>query len=536
MKSAFDTDYFIIGSGFGGSVAAMRLTEKNYNVIVAEQGHYFTPKNMPKSTSNIRQFLWLPILACRGFFAMNLFKHMLVLHGNAVGGGSIVYANTLLIPSQSIWEHGSWAGLNQWKNIMPTHYQTAQSMLGVTTNPTLADADTTLQQISTYANASASFYRTRVAVYFGENDEQAHPIINGDPYFHGQGPVRKPCVSCGGCMVGCRFLAKNSLDFNYLYFAKKQGANILAQTTVTKIEPLGIEKDGSDGYRITVKTAGQAKRCITARNVILSAGSLGTQKLLFSMRDKGYLPHISNALGKNIFTNAESLIGIRFPNTTKDFSKGIAIGSGIYLNDGTHIEATRFPAGSNIASLLGIIMNYTRTGRLPLWKWLTKIIKLALGHPVRFWQIIRPKNVARESIIFLCMQATPYPLQIIWKRSFLMPWRKHLATQGKAIPSHIPSATNLALEAAEKLNGSAFNCIADVFLKIPATAHCMGGAALAKSAEYGVCDAQHRVFGYQNLYVIDGSNISTNLGVNPSLTITALAEAAISHIPPKEIE
>ena len=268
--------------------------------------------------------------------------------------------------------------------------------------------------------------------------------------------------------------------------------------------------------------------------MIVSAGSLGTQKLLFAMKQQGYLPRLSAALGRNVFTNAESLIGIRFPGCSEDFSRGIAIGSGIHLADGTHIEATRFPAGSDIASLLGTLMNHSRHGRLRLHQWLGAFIHGWLTRPRRMWQALRPKNMARESLILLCMQTAPQPLNMVWQRRWYWPFAPMLATEGAAIPAYIPAASDFAFQAAQAQQGNAFTCVADVFLNIPATAHCMGGAALAATPEHGVCDAQHRVFGYQNLYIIDGANISANLGVNPSLTIAALAEAAISAIPAKE--
>ena len=534
MHPSFDTDYFIVGSGFGGSVSALRLAEKGYRVTVAEQGRRFNPADMPASTWDVRRFLWLPALACRGFFALRLFKHMLVLHGNAVGGGSITYANTLLVPNASVWQHGTWAGLRPWGNIMPAHYQRAEAMLGVTTNPILADADHTLQRLATTAGVGNSFYSTRVGVYFGANDEHTQPPRNGDPYFNGNGPPRQPCTACGGCMVGCRYRAKNTLDYNYLYLAERQGAQVLAQSRVTRIAPLGAAQDGSSGWRITVKPFRQPEQHYTAAHVIVSAGSLGTQKLLFAMKQQGYLPRLSAALGRNVFTNAESLIGIRFPGCSEDFSRGIAIGSGIHLADGTHIEATRFPAGSDIASLLGTLMNHSRHGRLRLHQWLAAFIHGWLTRPRRMWQALRPKNMARESLILLCMQTAPQPLNMVWQRRWYWPFAPMLATEGAAIPAYIPAASDFAFQAAQAQQGNAFTCVADVFLNIPATAHCMGGAALAATPEHGVCDAQHRVFGYQNLYIIDGANISANLGVNPSLTIAALAEAAISAIPAKE--
>ena len=532
--AAFDTDYLIIGSGFGGSVSALRLAQKGYRVLVVEQGRRFAPRDMPESTRNLRRFLWLPSLFCRGFFSLRLFRHMLVLHGNAVGGGSVVYANTLLVPPEKVWRSGTWALLRDWAAEMPGHYRTAEKMLGVTTNPLLADADYMLKKLADEAGVGGSFYRTRVAVYFGADDEHAQPQQQGDPYFAGKGPARAPCIGCGGCMVGCRHRAKNSLDYNYLYLAEKLGAKVLAESRVSRIEPLDKQDKGHTGWRVTVKPFKQPEQHFTAQNVIVSAGSLGTQALLFDMKEKGVLPELSPALGRNVFTNAESLIGVRFPGGSADFSRGIAIGSGIHLADGTHIEATRFPAGSNIASLLGTLMNHSRAGRMNLRQWLGAFARGWLTRPRQMWQALRPKNMARESLIFLCMQTAPQPLNMVWRRPWFWPWRRRLASEGARIPAYIPAAGEFAFQAAQAHGGSAFSCVADVFLNIPATAHCMGGAALAASPEEGVCDAQHRVFGYQNLYVIDGANISANLGVNPSLTITALAEAAISHIPPKE--
>lgn len=532
-ENGFDTDCFIVGSGFGGSVSALRLAEKGYRVLLAEQGRRITPENMPQSTGDWRRFLWLPALACRGFFSLRLFKHMLVLHGNAVGGGSITYANTLLVPPQEVWRQGTWAGLRDWAAEMPAHYRTAQQMLGVTDNLLLADADRLLQRLADKNGIGGSFYRTRVAVYFGGQDEHAQKMVDGDPYFGGNGPARQPCCACGGCMVGCRHRAKNSLDYNYLYLAERLGVRVLPQTRVLRIEPLGAAADGSAGYRITVKPHRLPERHYTAAQVIVSAGSLGTQQLLFAMKEQGCLPKLSDALGRHVFTNAESLIGIRFPGCSEDFSRGIAIGSGIHLPDGTHIEATRFPDGSNIVSLLGTLMNHSLAGRLSFRRWLAAFVWAWLTRPQRMWRALRPKNMACESVVFLCMQTAPQPLRMVWKRRRWWPFSRTLATEGAPIPASIPAASDFTFRAAQQHGGEAFACLSDVFLNIPATAHCMGGAALADSPRQGVCDRDHRVFGYQNLYIIDGSNISTNLGVNPSLTIAAMAEAAVSRMPPK---
>lgn len=532
----FDTDFVVIGSGFGGSVSALRLAEKGYRVTVLEQGSHISPDKMPKTTWNIKRFLWLPALACRGFFSMRLFRHMLVLHGNAVGGGSITYANTLWQPENIVWRQGTWAGLQDYESIMPAYYRRAEAMLGRAENQRMDVADWRLKEIAALAGVEDSFYPTQVAVYFGEGSEHSHAPVNGDPYFHGEGPARAPCNGCGGCMVGCRYNAKNTLDKNYLYLAQKRGARLRAETRVIRIEPLPGADDGSAGYRITYQTRGESENFLHCRAVVVAASSLGTQKLLFRMKEEGYLPNISAALGKNVFTNAESLIGVRFPGAKEDFSRGVAIGSGIFLKDGTHIEATRFSRGSDIAGILGTLMNYAEGRRLSVWQWAGALAKELFTHPGRYWKHMKPVRVAEESMIFLCMQSVPQPLTMRYKRSWFWPFKKTLATEGEPIPAFIPAANELAQKAAQAYNGAAFTCLADVFLNIPTTAHCMGGAAVAASPAEGVVDVDHKVFGYQNLYICDGSTISSNLGVNPSLTITALAELAMSKIPGAEAQ
>lgn len=534
----FDTDFLVIGSGFGGSVSALRLTEKGYRVIIAEQGSYITPENMPRSIRQYKQFLWFAPLKYRGFFSIALFKHMMVLHGNAVGGGSITYANTLLIPKSIVWQQGSWQGLNDWQNVMPQHYETAKKMLGVSENKILGSADHVLKEIAESIGQETTFYRTDVAVYFDPNDEYAHEPINGDPYFQGKGPARSPCIGCGGCMVGCRYNAKNTLDKNYLYFAQKNGAELRAETQVVDIVPLGESKDGSVGYQVTLNSTEKGIYTLITRQIVLSASSLGSQRLLFEQRHKGNLPNISPQLGKRIFTNAEALLGVRFVGQNKgNMSEGVAIGSGIYLEDGTHIEATRYPNGFNIAALLATLSNFKDGRKISLFKWFISLFFQMLTNPKRVWRLLMPKNVASESIILLCMQSTPYDLDMTYrKRMFPFSLGKNgykMQTIGKPIPSFIPVASEFAAKMATQTHGYAYGVISEIFLNIPTTAHAMGGISLGKNPNEGVVDKYHRLFGYQGFYVCDGSNISSNLGVNPSLTITALTEYAMSHIPMK---
>lgn len=534
----FDTDFLVIGSGFGGSVSALRLTEKGYKVIIAEQGNHITPANMPRSVRQYKQFLWFSPLKAKGFFGMQLFKHMMVLHGNAVGGGSITYANTLLIPKDIVWQQGTWQGLHDWQIQMPAHYETAKKMLGVTENKILGSADYVMQDTAKAIGREATFYRTDVAVYFGEDDKYVHTPINGDPYFAGKGPARSPCIGCGGCMVGCRYNAKNSLDKNYLYFAQKNGAELRANTKVVNIVPLGDNKDGSNGYRVTLDSLDKGVYQLTTQQIVLSASSLGSQKLLFEERQKGNMPNISQQLGKRIFTNAEALLGVRFfDKSVGNMSEGIAIGSGIYLEDGTHIEATRYPDGFNLSALLATLTNYKDGRKLSLFRWFMSVIFQLFTNPKRVWRLLMPKNAAIETIVLLCMQSTPYDLDMTYrKRMFPFSLGKNgykMQTNGKPIPSFIPVASEFADKMAKARGGYAFGMISEIFLNIPTTAHAMGGVSLGNSSEDGVVDKYHQLFNYQGFYVCDGSNISSNLGVNPSLTITALTEHAMSYIPAK---
>ncbi|HVN05125.1 MAG TPA: NAD(P)-binding protein, partial [Bryobacteraceae bacterium] len=340
--SSHDFDFIVIGSGFGGSVTAHRLTEKGYRVAVMEMGRRWTPENLPSTNWIIWRWFWRPRLALRGFFNMEFFKHVVILHGCAVGGGSITYANTLLVPTDPIWDSGSWAGLANWKAEMPGHFETAKRMLGVVENRILGPADHFLKQAADAAGVGHTFYRTSVAVFEPPEGEPAGKTYP-DPYFGGEGPERSTCIGCGGCMVGCRYNAKNSLDKNYLYLAEKHGAQVFAETRVVDVTPLAGAADGSAGYEVRTEksTAFVFKhpQRLTCRGIVFAASALGSMDLLFRLKLKGSLPGLGDQLGNRVRTNAESLIGVRVPGSQEDFSKGIAIGSGIYLDDYTHIEA-----------------------------------------------------------------------------------------------------------------------------------------------------------------------------------------------------
>ena len=529
----FDYDYLIIGSGFGGSVAALRLAEKGYRVAVMEEGRRWSAQDFPRTNWNFHRWFWLPALHLRGFFSMRFFRHMVVLQGKAVGGGSITYANTLLEPPASVWSQGAWAGLEQWHQALRPHYATARKMLGVVTNPLLAAADLRLQQMAIRAGAGDSFYATEVGVYFGAGrPEDARP---SDPFFAGKGPERMPCTGCGGCMVGCRHGAKNTLDQNYLWFAEKLGARIFAETRVVDVRPLDDQPDGAAGYLVTTRSRapgkGRTRTQVRARAVVFAASSLGTQELLFRLRAHGSLPRISAALGKGVRTNAESLIGIRFPGSTEDLSRGIAIGSGIYLDACTHIEATRYPAGSDAMALMTALMAHGAPG----WRrWLLSLAALLRLFATRPWtalRILSPFGFARQTMILLCMQTLEGQINMRYGRRIWWPFWRRLATHGKKIPTFIPLANQFAEQAARELGGVAMTSLPEILFNVPMTAHCIGGASMAAAPEQGVCDHRGRVFHYRNLLICDGSMIAANLGVNPSLTITALAEYIMSHIP-----
>jgi cholesterol oxidase len=530
-----DVDFVVIGSGFGGSVSALRLAEKGYRVAVLEQGRRWTPDNLPKSTWNLSRWLWRPTLGLHGFFSMQFFRHVVVLHGNAVGGGSITYANTLLVPPDKVWREGSWAGLADWERVMPEHFATARRMLGVTTNRRMAAADFRLREMAGIIGVEASFYPTEVGVFFGKEGDVPGTIYP-DPFFDGEGPPRHSCIGCGGCMVGCRHHAKNTLDKNYLYLAERKGAQLFAETQVVDVRPLMQQEEGAAGYEVETvslaKGSRGGKRCITCRGVVFAASSLGTQELLLRLKEKRSLPRISDALGLHVRTNAESLIGVRFPGSAEDLSRGVAIGSGIYIDEHTHIEATRYPAGSDTMGLLTTVMTLGRPGWTRPFTWLATLARMLLTRPWTTVRVLFPRGWARETMIFLCMQTLDGHLTMRLKRRWFWPFSKRLATDGQKIPTFIPAANDFALKAAKATGGVAMTSMTEILLNIPMTAHCMGGAAMGHDRSDGVCDGRNRVFGYRNMYVCDGSVLGANLGVNPSLTITALAEHAMSHVPP----
>lgn len=530
MAAAHDYDFVVVGSGFGGSVSACRLAEKGYSVAVIEMGKRWRAEDFPKTTWNLRRWLWRPGLGLYGFYNMRPFRHVMILCGNAVGGGSITYANTLLAPPASVWSDGGWRGLADWDREMPAHFATARRILGVTATPQrmLGDADHMLQQIATSQGVGDSFRPAEVGVYFGDAPGAEHP----DPYFDGAGPARSSCVGCGGCMVGCRYNAKNTLDKNYLYFAEQRGAQVLEQTRVVDLRPTGDASDGSTGYALTIESStarfAKQRRTITARQVVLAASALGSTDLLLRMKERGALPELSARVGHDVRTNAESILGVRFPGARYDMSRGIAIGSGVYLDPFTHVEAVRYSRGSDTLGLIATMLVGGR-GRARILRWIAS----AFRHPVRFVRAAWPFGFARQTLILLVMQTIDATLRMRLARRWWWPFGKRLTTVGTRIPTNIPAANAFAERAARELGGIAVTSTSEILLDMPMTAHCIGGCVMGRDRDHGVIDARHQVFGYRNLFVIDGSAVGANLGVNPSLTITALAERAMSFIPNK---
>jgi cholesterol oxidase len=531
----FDFDFIVIGSGFGGSVSAHRLTEKGYKVAVMEMGRRWSAQTLPRSSWALHRWFWRPRLGLRGFFNMRFFRHVTILHGCAVGGGSITYASTLLAPPQKVWETGSWAGLASWREEMPRHYETATRMLGVVENKILGPADHLLKRTADAVGCGDTFYRTNVGIFQSQNSEPGGQSFT-DPFFGGEGPERATCVACGGCMMGCRYGAKNTLDLNYLYLAEQHGATIFPERRVVDVKPLRGTSDGSDGYEVvTVQSTAWVRprrERFTCRGVIFAASALGTMELLFRLKESGSLPAISDEVGKHVRTNSESLIGARMPGYHEDLSQGVAIGSGIYIDEHTHIEAVRYPSGSDAMSLLATILTDGRPGAQRIALWVKNIFSYLLRHPLKTLRVLLPVGWARESIILLCMQALDGELEMRWQRPWFLPFRKFLASRGEKIPTYIPRANEFAQKFAALTGGLPMSMLPEILFDVPGTAHCIGGCVIADSATAGVVDSRHRVFNYKNLYICDGSVIAANLGVNPSLTITALAERAMSFIPP----
>jgi len=515
-------DFVVIGSGFGGSVSALRLAEKGYRVLVLEKGKRWNKQDFPATNWDVKRWLWKPELGLRGIFQMTFLRHVTILHGVGVGGGSLVYANTLPTPPAPFFTARSWAHLADWQRELEPHYATARRMLGATKNPTVTAGDRVLREIARDIGREAHFQPTEVAVFFGEPGKAV-----ADPYFGGKGPARTGCTSCGACMTGCRVGAKNTLDQNYLYLAEQLGVVVQPETEVLAVRP-----QPGGGYVVETRGGGDAR--IETAQVVFAGGVMGTVPLLLQMKqDRDGLPRLSEHVGDFVRTNSEALIGVIAPSSEHDFSKGVAITSILHTDEHSHIEPVRYGAGSGFFRTLTLPHSPGKTmlGRT------AGTLALLLREPRKWARALLTSDFATHTQVLLYMRALEGTLKLRLGRSAFTGWTRGLQSEldpGTEPPTaFIPEATDLARRFAAKVGGVISTLFTETVLGTPTTAHILGGACMGASAAEGVIDHRHRVHGYDGLYVIDGSAISANPGVNPSLTITALAERAMSFVPPK---
>lgn len=554
-NKAHNYDFVVIGSGFGGSVAALRLVEKGYRVLLLEQGRRFKPEDFPKTNWNLKRWLWFPKIGFWGPFKMTFLRHITVFSGVGVGGGSLVYGNTLPVPKRNFFASGSWAHLSDWEKELKPYYQKARRMLGATRNPYLnhtddlmADLTKELRDASPKGTFHPTHEPTEVAVFFGTPGRFVK-----DPYFEGKGPPRKGCEFCGSCMTGCRHDAKNTLDKNYLYLAERLGLTLNPLCRVKAVRPLNAQDlssphgtDGKEqnkakgGYRVEyeeifehrfLKVKKKQTKHVTSGQVVFAGGVLGTLSLLHQMKkDPKGLPHISDQLGKGIRTNNESILAITTADKSRDFSQGIAISSIVHTDEHSHLEPVRYgggsgffriltaphaPGGSSLSRILGIIKRFAQ-------------------EPVKWLRVIVQRDFSRRTLILLYMRSLEGTLEFVGKRSR---WGKSVAlrskldTSGSKPTPFIPEASQMAQNLASKIQGVVSGIFLESLLGTPSTAHILGGCCMGEDPNHGVIDKNHRIFGYPGLYVVDGSAISANPGVNPSLSIAALCERAMDQIP-----
>ncbi|WP_367124387.1 GMC oxidoreductase [Streptomyces phytohabitans] len=581
MHQAYDYDVLVIGSGFGGAVSALRLTEKGYSVGVLEAGRRFTRETLPKNSWDLRNYLWAPALGLYGIQRIHLLDNVMILAGAGVGGGSLNYANTLYVPPAAFFEDQQWGHITDWQDELRPYYDQAQRMLGVRLNPTMTPSDVHLKAAAERMGVGETFHFAPVGVFFGDGRDAvpgaygASEASSGkagsgdatgpgaepggevpDPYFGGAGPSRRACSECGECMTGCRHGAKNTLTENYLHLAERAGATILPMTTVVDIRE--VDQEADDGFlvgvvpthdrrgrrarRTNLRTAGgtpRGMRTLRARRVVVAAGTYGTQTLLHRMRDSGALPGLSGRLGELTRTNSESLVGAQTvdrryrkkygPDAELDFSRGVAITSSIHPNENTHIEPVRYGKGSNAMGALTTLQVRHDT-RLPR---ALAHAATCLRHPVLFLRSLSQRKWSERVIIGLVMQTLDNSLTTYRKEKGL---GKGLLTsrQGHGAPNplHIPEGAAAANHLADEINGFAGANVGEL-MGTPLTAHFLGGCPIGDSAENGVIDPYHRLYGHPGISVVDGSAVTANLGVNPSLTITAQAERAMSLWPNK---
>ena len=521
-KTSNDFDVVIIGSGFGGSVAALRLTEKGYKVAVLEAGRRFADKDFPKTSWRLSKFLYMPRLGLRGIQRIHVLPDVLVLAGAGVGGGSLVYANTLYKPPASYFADKQWNQITDWDSELSPWYDQASRMLGVASNPYFSPSDEAMKEVADQMGVGHTFKLAPLGVYFGDGNG----VKSKDPFFGGVGPDRDGCLQCGGCMTGCRHNAKNTLPKNYLGLAENAGAKVFTEHTVIKTDQL---IDGS--WQITARKSSAwfgGKRKFTSAQVVVAAGTFNTQKLMHKMKSDGVLPKISDALGKLSRTNSEALTGTIMPKGGTDYSKGSAITSSFFPDEHTHVEPVRYGKGSNFMGLLQTVMTDGTDIKKRRKQWFKQIIT----KPSLLMKIMDVRQWSERTVVALIMQNVDSSLTVKSKRG-LLGWR--LTSQNDSDQpnaTYIPAANEVARRIAENKGGIAGGHIGDL-VNAPFTAHFVGGCVIGATANDGVIDPYHRVWNYPTMHIVDGASVTANLGVNPSLTITAQAERAFSMWPNK---
>lgn len=522
-----DFDWLVVGSGFGGSVSALRLTEKGYSVGVLECGRRYEDEDFAESAWNLRRYFWAPKLGLKGILRLTPFRDVFIASGCGVGGGSLGYASTLYRPraDSGFYSDPQWADLADWHEVLDPHYREAERMLGVVGYEGEGPGDVLLKEIAEELGVGKSLGRTQVGVFFGEPGRTVT-----DPYFGGEGPERAGCIRCGACMIGCRHNAKNTLMKNYLWFAERNGAHVMPERTVVGVRPLG-RPDGSDGYAVTSERSGawlrKDRRVHTAGGVVVAAGPLGTNLLLQRCRLEGSLPRLSERLGHLVRSNSEAIGAVTTTDDRRDFTRSVAISSSIWTDENTHVENVTYGRGADVMSLFFTVLTGEGTRLTRPLKALAQIVR----HPVAFLRTLWPFHWSRRTLIILTMQALDNSMRLRPRR-FL--GRLKLQTEEdpeRPSPKFIPIHNRVAEMAARKLGGFAQSGTSEAFLNVPTTAHIMGGAVIGSGPDRGVVDERQRAFGYERLLVCDGSAVPANVGVNPSLTIAAMAEHAMSHVP-----
>ncbi|WP_026919421.1 FAD-dependent oxidoreductase [Gordonia shandongensis] len=528
-----DFDVLIIGSGFGGSVSALRLVEKGYRVGVIEAGRRFEDDQFAKTSWRLRKFVWAPKLGLMGIQRVHMLKDVMILAGAGVGGGSLNYANTLYKPPTPFFTDPQWNHITDWEAELTPHYEQARRMLGVVTNPTFTNSDRIMKEVADEMGVGDTFTSTPVGVFFGAKTggtgEPGQKVP--DPYFGGAGPERTACTECGACMTGCRVGAKNTLMKNYLGLAERNGATIIDRTTVDRLDQRG---DGTWEVSTHRSSAwgplGARRRRYTADQVIVAAGTFNTQKLMHRAKETT-LPRVSDAMGVLTRTNSESILGAqaRSYDPERDFSEGVAITSSFHPTSNTHIEPVRYGKGSNAMAYLQTMLTdggsrLNRFGQL-----LAQIAR----NPMMLVRLLLVRKWSERTVIALVMQNNNNSLTtFVRKRG---PFRYVTSRQGigDPNPTWIPEGNEATRRIAAKLpRGLAGGTWGDI-VNMPLTAHYLGGCVISDDPDRGVIDPYHRVWNYPTLHITDGAAITANLGVNPSLSISAQAERAIALWPNK---